>query len=69
VRAWVYTKAAQGDPKPKEVGVAKVMGWFFRTTLKARLNGDYKLTPFFRADTGAPVVTPHVLSSEERARL
>jgi hypothetical protein len=40
-----------------------------RATLKARLNGDYKRTPFFRGDTGAPIVSARVLSGEEHAKL
>jgi hypothetical protein len=65
VRAWVNTKGAKGEPKPKVVGQGPVIYWFFRTVLKARFNGDYKRTPLFREDTGASVVTPRVLSSAE----
>ena len=69
VRAWVNTNGALGDPKPKEAGRGRVVGWFLRTTLKARFNGDYKRTPFFNSETGAPVSVPYVLSSEEHARV
>jgi Family of unknown function (DUF6151) len=65
VTAWVHTQSANGSPKPKQVGVGKSIGWFIRTTLKARLNGDYKLTPFFHPETGAPVATPVVLASRD----
>jgi hypothetical protein len=65
VRAWVNTNGAKGDPKPKVMGQWAVLSWFFATVLKARFNGDYKRTPLFRVDTGAPVVTPRVLSSAE----
>jgi hypothetical protein len=34
--------------------------------MRARLSGSWKSSPFFRADNGAPVATPRVLSSEER---
>jgi hypothetical protein len=68
VRVWVNTKSAKGEPKPKQVGVGTMLGWFFGNALKARFNGDYKHTPFFRAD-GTPIVTPQVLSDEEHARL
>lgn len=65
VRARVNTKGAAGDgPKPKEEGVARTIGWFLRTTFKARLNGDYKRSPFFNPATGAPIVTPRVLTSD-----
>ena len=69
VRSWVHTRGARGEPKPKEAGMGTAVGWFLRTTLRARLNGDYKLTPFFKADTGAPVAVPRVLSAEEHAQV
>jgi hypothetical protein len=69
VTAWVHTDAAIGSPKPKEAGRGRVAAWFFRTVLKARFNGDYKLTPLFRLDTGSPVVNPHVLSSDQFTQL
>jgi hypothetical protein len=64
VRAWVHTKGALGDPKPREAGRAQAAGWFFRTILKARFNGDYRRTPLFQ-EAGDPIVTPHILSDEE----
>jgi hypothetical protein len=36
---------------------------------RARIDGSYKRTAFFSADTGAPIVTPTVLSQGERASL
>jgi hypothetical protein len=69
VTAWVHTRGAKGNPKPKEAGRGKVGAWFIRTTLRARLNRDYKLTPFFHRETGAPVVTPQVLSGDLFSRL
>lgn len=67
VRAWVNTNGAKGEPKPKVAGQGPVIWWFLTRVLQARLNGAYKRTPLFRADTGMPVVTPRILSSEERA--
>jgi hypothetical protein len=69
VRIWVHTKSASGAPKPEQRGLGKALRWVIRTVLKARLNGDYKRTPFFRADTGAPIVTPRVLTRAERANV
>jgi hypothetical protein len=69
VRVWVNTGSAKGNPKPKAVGVGAMIRWFITTPLKARFNGDYKHTPFFRADTGAPIVNPRVLSSGEHANV
>jgi hypothetical protein len=64
VRGWVNTQSARGNPKPRQV-VGPTIGWFIKQVLRARFNGDYKHTPFFRADTGASVVTPRILSHEE----
>lgn len=69
VRAWVNTKGAGGEPKPKTVGMATAGSWFIRTVLRARFNGDYKHTPLFAPGTWAPVVTPRVLSGEEHAKV
>jgi hypothetical protein len=68
IRTWVNTKGASGDPKPKEEGVAKAIGWFLCTTFKARFNGDYKRNPFFDPTTGAPIVTPRVLTNDPGSR-
>ncbi len=69
VQAWVHTAGAKGHPKPKQLGLGRTIGWFIVTTLKARLNGDYKQSAFFRAETGAPVVPPRVLGSSELANV
>lgn len=60
---------ARGDPKPKQLGVGRMVAWLTGTMLRARLNGDYRRTQFFRADTGAPAVTPRILTSAEHARV
>ena len=65
IRAWVNTKGAKGSPKPKTAGVGRTILWFIAATTKARMEGSYRHTPFFRADTGAPIVTPRALSSAE----
>jgi hypothetical protein len=69
VRAVVNTQGARGEPKPKPQGALVTIGWALAMMLRARLNGSYKKTPFFRADLGTPIATPRVLSSEERERL
>jgi hypothetical protein len=67
VRAWVNTKGAKGNPKPKTAGLGTTISWFIATTMKARINGSYKYTPFFLVDKGTPIVAPRVLSSGELA--
>jgi hypothetical protein len=69
VRAWNNTSTARGNPKPKQVGLGSAIVWGLGMILKARLNGDYKHTPFFRMETGAPIVTPTVLSNADRTGL
>jgi len=68
VRTWVNTKSARGEPKPKSAGLGRTLGWFIRTVLRARLNGNYRLTPLFTS-SGELIVTPRVLSSVERSEL
>ncbi|HEY2782563.1 MAG TPA: DUF6151 family protein [Steroidobacteraceae bacterium] len=67
VRTYAYPNGAIGDPKPKASGMATTIWWFLKTISKARFNGDYKHTPFFRMDTGKPIAAPHVLSHDERS--
>jgi hypothetical protein len=67
IRAWANPNGAKGDPKPETVGMGAAAWWFISRILKARLNGDYKHNPVFRADTGKPVVVPRVLSAEEHS--
>lgn len=66
IRSWVHAQSAGGEPKPRTRGIGTSVRWFFANALKARFNGDYKRTPLFRAD-GTMIVTPRVLSVEERA--
>jgi hypothetical protein len=65
VRTFANPRGAIGDPKPKASGVARTVWWFAKNILKARINGDYKRTPFFT--NGQPVATPRVISGAERA--
>lgn len=69
VRAWVNTQGAKGDPKPKVVGMGRALRWFIGTIIKARLSGDYKRTPFFRADARTPIVAARVLTGAEHTKL
>jgi hypothetical protein len=66
VRTYANPQGAIGVPKPKASGMGTTLRWFAKTILKARLNGDYKLTPFFR--DGRPIATPRVIGSAERSR-
>jgi hypothetical protein len=65
VRTYANPHGAIGAPKPKAAGMGVTIAWFLKTVLKARVNGDYKHTPFFK--DGRPIAKPRVLSSAERA--
>lgn len=65
VRTHAYPAHARGEPRPKTSGMAKGIARAVGQILKARLTGRYKQTPFFSAQSGAPVVAPTVLGSEE----
>lgn len=69
VTAWVHTDGARGEPTPRTEGLGRSIWWFLRRAVVARVNGDYRQTPLFHLDTGAPVAAPYVLSSEEHARV
>ncbi len=56
-RTYIFTKSARGEPKPKQrISVPAIAGFLWHTTA-ARLNGGYKVTPFFDP-SGAPVAAP-----------
>ena len=67
VRARVHTQAAKTDPKPKQIGLVSAVLRIMGMILKSRINGDYRQTPFFAADSGQPVAKPKVLNSQEFA--
>lgn len=65
VRMHVNTKYALGEDKPKSTGLLSGTLRVLSMVLKARLDGSYKQTPFFVLESGAPIVTPKVLSDQE----
>jgi hypothetical protein len=66
VRMWSFTKGAKGFVKPRPVAMIAGMLRFIPMVMRVRINGDYRRTPFFSADTGAPVATAKILSRGER---
>jgi hypothetical protein len=69
VRARVNTKSAKGEVKAGSAGMISVILPFVAMVARPRIDGSYKRTPFFSPDTGAPIVTPKVLSRGERETL
>lgn len=69
VRMRVGMKSAKGTPKPMALSTTVSILRFMATLIRTRLNGGYKITPFFNPEDGAPRVSPKVLTPDERARL
>src|ERR1700733_920887 len=69
VRAYVNTQSAKGGVKSSPLALVAVILRFIAMVAGARMDGSYKRSPFFTADTGAPIVAPKVLSPSEREQL
>jgi hypothetical protein len=63
------TASATGPVAHRSRGVLGSMFRFMGSMLAARIGGSYRRTPFFDADSGAPIVEPQVLSLAERTAL
>ena len=68
VRAVAFTESAKGG-NLKQKGLVGVVARTAAMLLRARLNGSYRTTPFFKPGTKTPVVQPQVLSGQERTQL
>ena len=68
VRMVVNTKSARGRVKSTPVSNLLGMLGLMKSVIGARLAGTYKLNPFFRAETGTPLVRPRELTKAERER-
>jgi hypothetical protein len=66
VRMWSFTKSAKGTVESRPLAMIAGMLRFIPMVMRARINGAYLRTPLFVAHTGAPIVTPKVLSPSER---
>ncbi len=69
VRMRVNTKTAKGEPKSMPVSTITSVLRFLSSLIRARLDGSYRLTPFFDPNLGTPVTSPKVLTSKERAQV
>ena len=69
VRMRVGMKSAKGTPKAMALSTTVTILQFMARLVRARLDGSYRKTPFFDPETGAPRVSPKVLTPDERARL
>jgi len=66
VRMRVNTKSAKGKPRSMPISMIASLLRFASSMLRARLDGSYKITPFFDPDRGTPVISPKVLTNTER---
>jgi len=69
VRMRVNTKSAKGKPQSMPLSTLAALPRFVTSIIRARLDGSYRLTPFFDPDRGTPVVSPKVLSASEREQV
>jgi hypothetical protein len=69
VRRFGFVQNAKGDPKPPRTSFLGVFAGVMVRSLRARLDGRYRRTPFFDVTTNRPVAEPKVLSPDERAHL
>jgi hypothetical protein len=69
VMARSYTGGARADAKPRQAGMLRMMFRLLSWAARARLDGSYRRSPFFSAETDTPVAAPRVLSTAEHAEL
>lgn len=67
-RLFGFVKNAKGHPKPPQTPFVGVLLRVVVRSLKARLDGSYRRTPFFDVATDKPVAEPKILTPDERAR-
>jgi hypothetical protein len=68
VRLRVNTKGAKGKIEPSKHTFG-IIGRHLVALVRRRVNGDFRLTPFFNIDNGAPISQPRVLDRDEWAHL
>ncbi|HEX5377437.1 MAG TPA: DUF6151 family protein [Phenylobacterium sp.] len=68
-RLFGFVKNAKGQPKPPQTPFIGVLLRVVGRSLKARLDGSYRRTPFFDVATDKPLAEPKILAPDERARL
>lgn len=68
-RLFGFVNNAKGQPKPPQTPFIGVMLRVIARSLKARLDGSYRQTPFFDLATDKPLTEPKILAPDERARL
>lgn len=65
VRLHVFTEGARNPPAPKATNLLRHRLHMIRLVLFTRIDKTNRRTPFFREDTGQPVLEPRVLTDDE----
>jgi hypothetical protein len=68
IRLRVFRASARGEAPKMGAGGLLAGARYLRETLGARASGSAAKNPFFASDLTTPIVTPAVLSADERAR-
>lgn len=66
-RLFGFVENAKGEPKPPRTPFIGVLLRVVARSLKARVDGSYRRTPFFDVTRNRPVAEPRILAPEERA--
>jgi hypothetical protein len=66
VRMWSFTKSAKGKVESRQAAMIPGILRLTAMVARARISGDYKRSPLFLKDTGAPIAVPKILSRSER---
>jgi hypothetical protein len=69
VRAHVNTESTRGKVQSSSLALVAMILRFIALVARARIDGSYRHSPFFVADTGLPIAVPKVLTPAEREAL
>jgi hypothetical protein len=64
----MHVKSAKGKVASSAASQLFATARIIGSVLRARANGSWKHSPFFRPGSAKPVATPRVLSGDERVR-
>lgn len=68
-RMRVNTQSARGKTNSTPIRTLACVLRLLTSLIGARVDGSYKVTPFFIPDRGMPIMPPRVLTADERARV
>lgn len=68
IRLWVNTRGAKKKVKVGAASTFMAVLRLLKSLLVARLDGSYRVTPFFYVESGVPSKQPMVISAADRAK-